>query len=70
MPSVAPLSRRTALRGLGVSISLPFLEAMGPLSVAADAPKSPLRMGFAYVPNGAIMDRWIPKKTGEKKMDC
>lgn len=65
MPRVAPLSRRTALRGLGVSISLPFLEAMGPLSAAADAPKAPLRMGFAYVPNGVIMNQWIPKKTGK-----
>ncbi|MEM7011858.1 MAG: DUF1552 domain-containing protein [Verrucomicrobiota bacterium] len=64
MSRVAPLSRRTALRGLGVTMALPWLEAMAPLSVSAAAPASPLRMGFAYIPNGIIMDRWIPKKTG------
>lgn len=53
------------LRGLGVTMALPALEAMGPLSVTAAAPASPLRMGFAYIPNGVIMDRWIPKKTGK-----
>ncbi len=29
------MSRRTALRGLGVSVSLPWLEAMGPLTAWA-----------------------------------
>ncbi|MFT5468085.1 MAG: hypothetical protein ACI8UO_003193 [Verrucomicrobiales bacterium] len=65
MPRVSPLSRRAALRGLGVTVALPMLEAMGPLAATAAAPASPLRMAFAYTPNGVIMDRWIPKKTGK-----
>ena len=32
-----PISRRTALKGLGVSIALPFLEAMAPTAAAAEA---------------------------------
>jgi hypothetical protein len=60
------LSRRTVLRGLGVSISLPLLDAMIPAGVAlantAAAPKP--RMGFTYFPHGAIQARWQPKETG------
>ena len=48
-------------------MALPFLEAMGPLSMYA-APKrqseKPIRMAFAYVPNGVIMNQWSPKKEG------
>ncbi len=67
MASLQPLSRRTALRGLGISLSLPLLEAMGPIrSYAASQAPSPLRMGFIYLPNGVIMDRWIPQKTGSQ----
>ena len=32
-----PISRRAALKGLGVSIALPLLEAMAPSVRAADA---------------------------------
>src|SRR5262245_16229561 len=60
------LSRRTVLRGLGVSISLPLLDAMIPAGVAlantAAAPKP--RIGFTYFPHGAVMARWAPKETG------
>ncbi|MCE9534778.1 MAG: DUF1552 domain-containing protein [Planctomycetes bacterium] len=62
------ISRRTILRGLGVSLSLPWLEAMGPLTAWAEnaAPKSiaPNRMAFLYVPNGVNMADWIPNKEG------
>ena len=34
------LSRRTFLRGLGVSIALPWLEVMGPLTSWANTPAS------------------------------
>jgi hypothetical protein len=30
-----PISRRTALKGLGVTLALPWLEAMRPLSATA-----------------------------------
>lgn len=54
------ISRRTLLRGVGVSISLPFLEAM---SVAA-TPASPTRMAFLFVPNGINMAQWTPAAAG------
>jgi hypothetical protein len=56
------LSRRTVLRGLGATISLPFLDAMFP-AFAAQALKTaarPTRMAFLYVPNGIVMDDWTP----------
>lgn len=63
------LSRRTVLRGTGVTLALPFLDAMSPsrLLTAADAPhRPPLRMGFFYVPNGAHMPDWKPQQAGFK----
>ncbi len=65
----ARISRRTLLRGLGVTVSLPWLEAMGPLTAwAADGPPTknpaPNRMVFLYVPNGMNMADWTPKAEG------
>lgn len=69
------LSRRTVLKGAGVSVGLPLLDAMIPAGTAlaktAAAPK--LRAGFFYIPHGAIMwntahgkamDRWTPSGAG------
>jgi hypothetical protein len=56
------LSRRTLLRGLGVSIALPMLDSMIP-ALAAPA-KAPMRMMFNYVPNGLIMKDWTPAAGG------
>ena len=60
------VSRRTVLRGLGVSVSLPLLDAMIPAGTAlaqtAAAPKP--KLGFFYLPHGAVMDRWKPAATG------
>jgi Protein of unknown function (DUF1552) len=56
------LSRRAALRGLGATIALPFLDAMHP-AFAAQAVKKALaatRMAFLYVPNGIVMEYWTP----------
>ncbi|MFP6900987.1 MAG: DUF1552 domain-containing protein [Opitutales bacterium] len=61
------LSRRYFLRGLGTAIALPSLEAMLPVpSFAKAGGEIPLRMAFAYVPNGAIMPQWSPKKMGSQ----
>src|SRR5438445_13873457 len=65
-----PLSRRTFLRGAGVALGLPLLDAMLPLKVggsALDNPQSalaPVRAAYLYFPNGAWMDSWIPAQTG------
>ena len=63
------LSRRTFLRGLGVSVALPWLETMGPVTAWANASTSglqtpPNRMVFLYVPNGKNMVDWTPKQVG------
>src|SRR5262249_19067578 len=58
-----PMSRRTFLRGTGVALGLPFLDAMRPAR-AADALKAPVRAAYLYFPNGAWMDAWIPKQSG------
>jgi uncharacterized protein DUF1552 len=69
------LSRRTVLKGAGVTLALPLLDAMIPAATAlaqtAAAPK--MRMGFFYIPHGAIMgntsfgpemDKWTPGGSG------
>ncbi|HEY0302633.1 MAG TPA: hypothetical protein VGC36_14905, partial [Rhizomicrobium sp.] len=52
------LSRRAVLRGAGVAVALPLLDAMIPAATAlaktAAAPK--MRAGFFYLPHGAIMN--------------
>src|ERR1700733_7340581 len=62
------LSRRTVLKGLGASVALPWLEAMGPLSAWATQPQAgnrvPTRMAFVYVPNGKNMAEWTPRAAG------
>ncbi|MGH8229906.1 MAG: DUF1552 domain-containing protein, partial [Steroidobacteraceae bacterium] len=69
------LSRRATLKGMGVALGLPLLDAMIPAGTAlaktAAAPK--MRAGFFYLPHGAIMnntpygkqmDHWMPSGTG------
>jgi len=56
------IPRRTFLRGAGVTLALPFLDAMAPAMTAA-APATP-RLGFLYVPNGMHMPLWKPKSPG------
>ncbi|HTV78848.1 MAG TPA: DUF1552 domain-containing protein [Steroidobacteraceae bacterium] len=60
------LSRRTMLKGAGVAIGLPLLDAMIPATTAlADtAAVAPPRMGFVYFPHGAVMANWMPAATG------
>ncbi len=58
------LSRRTVLRGLGVSLALPWLEATGTIAKAAVAAPTPTRMAFIFVPNGVNLEHWTPKSEG------
>lgn len=57
------LSRRHVLRGLGASISLPLLDAMVPAATAQPA-AAKLRLGFVYVPHGAVAENWSPQAIG------
>ena len=61
--SKAMITRRTLLRGAGVAIGLPFLEAMRPLHALAGGPH-PVRLMFVYSPGGYFMDAWTPKGEG------
>jgi len=56
------LPRRAFLKGAGVTLALPFLDAMVPALSAA--PKLASRLGFVYVPNGATMAKWQPDGEG------
>lgn len=60
------LSRRAVLRGAGVSIALPLLDAMIPAgtALAQTAAKPAPRLGFIYFPHGAIMKAWSPTESG------
>ncbi len=60
-----PLSRRTLLRGAGVALGLPWLEAMAPsIGRAATAQSRPVRMAALYMPNGAYPPTWTPDAKG------
>jgi Protein of unknown function (DUF1552) len=69
------LSRRAVLKGVGVSVGLPLLDAMVPAATAlAQTAAAPLlRAGFFYIPHGAVMwntafgpemDHWTPGGAG------
>ncbi|MCA9185618.1 MAG: DUF1552 domain-containing protein [Pirellulaceae bacterium] len=58
------LPRRTFLRGVGATLSLPLLDAMIPaMTAVADtvaAPHQLRRLGFVYMPMGCDITRWTP----------
>src|SRR5688500_6753777 len=60
------LSRRTFLQAAGATMALPFLESMVPALTAQSqtAANAGLRLGFVYLPHGAIMDSWTPATEG------
>src|SRR3569623_2875595 len=66
-------SRRRCLRGMGVCLAIPAFESLVPRSLmaattagpATTASGAPLRMSFCYVPNGVILDQWMPKGAGK-----
>jgi hypothetical protein len=65
------VSRRTALRGLGVSLGLPWLESLTTLSVGAatrngtdNGNTPPRRMACLFVPNGVHLEDWTPSGEG------
>jgi hypothetical protein len=58
------LQRRTFLRGIGAAVALPWLDAMVPAFAAPSQIKPPVRLVWAYTPNGTMMEDWTPKATG------
>ena len=69
------IPRRTFLKGVGVTLGLPMLEAMGkvlaasPEAVAASTAskqvQAPVRMACLFFPNGVWEKNWFPKEAGE-----
>lgn len=59
------ITRRTALKGVGVSLALPWLGSLAPLSAhSAETLGPPRRMAFIFVPNGVHMPDWTPASEG------
>lgn len=60
------ISRRTLLRGAGVTLGLPWLEAMMPSigRAQSQAPRNPVRMAMLYMPNGVNTAHWYPEGEG------
>jgi len=69
------VDRRAVLKGAGVALVLPFLDAMVPAAtaLAQTAAKPRMRAGFFYIPHGAVQfdtkfgpegDRWTPSGAG------
>src|SRR5581483_12106031 len=56
------IPRRAFLRGVGVTLSLPFLDSMVPAQTPA--PKPQFRMGLCFMPHGAVMTNWTPAGEG------
>jgi hypothetical protein len=54
------ISRRAALRGLGATIALPWLESRADASQAA----VPRRLACFYIPGGINHYAWFPQETG------
>lgn len=61
------LSRRQTLKGIGATLALPFLEAMRPMTAAAQGAGGidPVRMACLFMPNGVRSDAWTPSGKGE-----
>ena len=64
------LSRRTFIRGMGVTMSLPFLESMVPAQtpLAKTAANPQIRLGLCFMPHGAVMANWTPAEEGPLKL--
>ena len=60
------IPRRTMLRGLGASLALPLLDGMIPaLTAQARTAAAPVqRFGVVYVPNGMVMENYLPATQG------
>ena len=68
---VAPIPRRTLLKGAGAALGLPWLAAMNPAlggyrePAAGPLDRPPLRTAFLFKPNGMKPEQWDPPGEGE-----
>ena len=60
-----PLSRRSVLRGSGVAVALPLLDAMRSAFASQPDISDPQRFAWIYVPNGVVQDTWHPTTVGK-----
>src|SRR5688500_18994124 len=70
------LTRRSMLRGMGVALGLPLLDAMvggtvlnaaqaaGGAAAGAGKMVAPTRMAYFFIPNGVNIPYWTPQKEG------
>jgi hypothetical protein len=60
------IDRRSMLKGAGVAITLPLLDAMIPAATALAATAAVVkpRVGFVYIPHGAVEKFWVPATAG------
>lgn len=56
-------SRRAVLRGLGVALTLPWLESFAPRRLKAQSAELPRRFLPIFLPNGAA-EQWLPTREG------
>ena len=63
--SVRKLSRRSALRGVGVTMALPLMEVMNNRQATAAEASAPRRLAFFYIPNGVVQSAWNLSDVGK-----
>lgn len=60
-----PITRRTALRGMGAMIALPYLDVMGGRTLAASQKRQdPPRLACFYIPGAINHYNWFPNDEG------
>ncbi len=60
----SPVDRRSFLKGVGVSLALPFFDSLG-WAAGTNSARPPVRLAFMYMPHGVIMDQFWPKSEEE-----
>ncbi|HVJ19652.1 MAG TPA: DUF1552 domain-containing protein [Polyangiaceae bacterium] len=58
------LSRRNILRGMGVTLALPWMESLAPKAARAQAATAPKRYVFMYFSNGVAQGFWPATGSG------
>ena len=60
------MERRTFLKSIAATLSLPTFESLGQIAHAAEVSgaASPTRLAYIYIPNGVNIDLWRPTGSG------